>query len=158
MLTRFYWMPGITWSETGKYAGRMGMARSQVLDDHWASPEAVPTWIDGVSSLTFTLGACLVRYNLDAPESTIDEFFIPSLAYLPLGFFVTSTWGRYYWVLLRWCCLCMGGVLQLCLENNAEEVFSPLSLFKSNIIVDPRCHNNLIRHPGCLRWTFLLSS
>ena len=50
------------------------MDSSQVMDDHWDSPEAVPTWIDGVSSLTFTLGACLVRYNPDAPESTIVEF------------------------------------------------------------------------------------
>ena len=39
------------------------MASSQVLDDRWDSPEAVPTGIDGVSSLTFTVGACLVMYN-----------------------------------------------------------------------------------------------
>ena len=31
--------------------------------------------MDGVSSLTFTAGACLVRYNPDAPESTIDDAF-----------------------------------------------------------------------------------
>ena len=44
----------------------------------------------------------------------------------------------------------VGGGLQLCLENNAEEVYFPLSLFKYNIIVDPRRHNNLLRQPRCL--------
>ena len=47
--------------------------------------------------------------------------------------------------------VCMGGGLQLCLENIAEEVCFPLSLFLSKIIVDPRRHNSLLRHPGCLR-------
>ena len=55
--------------------------------------------------------------------------------------------------------LVCGGGLQLCLENKAEEgLCVPLSLFISNIIVDPRRHNNLLRQPGCLRWSFFLSS
>ena len=37
------WKPGITYPETGKSAGRFGMASSQVLDDCWYSPEAVTT-------------------------------------------------------------------------------------------------------------------
>ena len=41
--------------------------------------------------------------------------------------------------------LVWGGGLKLRLENNTEEVFFPLSLFLSNIIVDPRRHNNLLR-------------
>ena len=53
----------------------------------------------------------------------------------------------------------VGGGLQLCLENKAEEgLCVPLSLFISNIIVDPRRHNNLLRQPGCLRWAFSLNS
>ena len=51
-----------------------------------------------------------------------------------------------------------GGGLQPCLENKAEEgLCVPLSLFISNFIVFPRCHNNLLRQPGCLRWAFFLS-
>ena len=51
----------------------------------------------------------------------------------------------------------VGGVLQLCLENKAEEgLFTPLSLFISKLLVDPRRHNNLLRQPGCLRWAFFL--
>ena len=71
----FSWNPGITWPVTGKSAGRLGMASSQVLDDLWASTEAVLTWIYGVSSLNFTLGACLVRYKPDEPELNITEIF-----------------------------------------------------------------------------------
>ena len=47
MPIRFSWKPGITWTETGKSAGRFGMASSKVLDDLWASPEAVPTLMGG---------------------------------------------------------------------------------------------------------------
>ena len=54
--------------------GRFVMASSQVLEDCWVSPEAVPTWIGRLASCTFNLGAFWVRYNPDAPESTMAEF------------------------------------------------------------------------------------
>ena len=155
--TRFSWKPGITCPETGKSSGRLGMAISQVLDDLWASPEAVNTWIDGVYYLTFTLGACLVRYNPDAPESNISE----------LLFLVRHIFHWFFWLPPHgggttgcnyFDVACVGGGgLQLCLENKSEEVCFPLYLFISNIIVNPRRHNNLLRQPGWLRWAFFLS-
>ena len=74
MPIKFSWKPGITWPDTGKLAGRSVMASSQVLEDCWVSPDAVPTCIGGLDSCTFTFGACWVRYNPDAPESTMAEF------------------------------------------------------------------------------------
>ena len=90
MPIRVSWKPGIIWPDTGKLAGSFVMASLQVLEDFWVSPEAVPTWIGGLASCDFTLGACWVGYNPDAPESTMAEFLFlircacPWVCVLPL--------------------------------------------------------------------------
>ena len=148
MPIRFSWKPGITWPDTWKLAGRFVMASSQVLEHCWVSPEAVPTWIGGWDSGTFTLGACWVRYNPDAPESTMAEFLFliqspcPWVCVIPLPLYV---WGKMCCNLFDVACV-LGGGLQLCFVNNAEEFLFSLSLFFSNLRADPRRHNTTISY------------
>ena len=54
--------------------------------------------------------------------------------------------------------VCLGGGIQLCFVNNAEEVLFSLYIYISKLRADPRHHNNWLRHPGCLMWAFFFSS
>ena len=154
MPIRFYWKPDITWPDTGKLAGSSVIAISQVLEDCWVYPEAVPNCIGCLDSCTFTLGSFWVRYNPDSPESTMAEFLFlvrhacPWVCVLPLYLY---GWGATWCNLFDVACV-LGGRLQLCLVNNSEEVLFSLSLFFPKLRADPRRHNNLLRHPGCLMW------
>ena len=67
------------------------MASSQVLEDCWVSPEAVPTWIGSWDSCTFTLGISGLGMTLMHPSlqwpSLCFSFGVPALGCVCYSFF-----------------------------------------------------------------------